>query len=111
MKKLAVIILVLCLSSVALAQPDHLLGKEATTVVPERFLRGYDPVTVFFQTPPLGDDKHGPEDHPEVLAKQQVFQMMPEHPGELIWIDAQTLQFIPAIPAIYLSSYDRNDIF
>jgi len=55
-------------------------------------------VTVFFSEPPVGLEKQGPEDYPENLAQRGIFQLSPQHPGELIWIDARTLQFIPTIP-------------
>ncbi|MBD3306993.1 hypothetical protein GF339_11280, partial [candidate division KSB3 bacterium] len=87
------------------SQPAHLLGQQTTAVVPERFLRGYDPITVFFNAPPLGPDRRGPEDQPESLAQQQVFQLLPAHPGEYLWIDAQTLQFLPTIPWTPLSRF------
>lgn len=98
MKKLALWVLVLILSSSAFAQVDHVLGTDAVTVVPEQFLRGYDPITVFFPAPPLEPDRQGPEDDPDVLAEQGVFSLMPGHPGELIWIDDRTLQCIPTVP-------------
>jgi alpha-2-macroglobulin len=80
------------------AEVPHLLGQEVTTVVPERFLRGYDPITVFFPTPPLGPDTQGPVDRYETLAERGVLRLTPQHPGEYLWIDARTLQFIPTIP-------------
>ncbi len=89
-------------------QTNHILGQNETTIVPERFLRGYDPITVFFNSPPMGVDKKGPEDHPEVLAQRNVFQLSPQHPGDYIWIDAKTLQFIPTIPWSALSRFTVN---
>lgn len=94
-----------CVPLTASAEVTHLLGKTETTVVPEQFLRGYDPITVFFPTPPMGAEKKGAEDAPDLLAQNNVFQLSPEHPGELIWIDAQTLQFIPTIPWPALSRF------
>jgi len=107
MKKLPLLLslFVLITISSAFAQTNHILGKDETAIVPERFLRGYDPITIFFKTPPMGVDKKGPEDHPEVLAQRNVFQLTPEHPGEHIWIDAKTLQFIPTIPWPALSNF------
>jgi uncharacterized protein YfaS (alpha-2-macroglobulin family) len=107
MKKLVLLFLVfwICFVSPVFAQTNHILGKDETTIVPERFLRGYDPVTVFFKTPPMGEDKKGPEDHPEVLSQRNVLTITPEHPGEYIWIDAKTLQFIPTIPWPALSRF------
>ena len=65
---------------------------EGTVLVPDRFLRRWDPVTIFFDQdtgPPSG----GPEDHPERL-----LTLTPDHPGAFSWIDARTLQFRPADP-------------
>ena len=66
-------------------------GQEGVTVVPEIFLRGYDPVTVFFseETKPRADEA---ADNPGEL-----FQIEPDHPGEYQWLDAKTLQFLPTI--------------
>ena len=67
-------------------------GQGETTVVPEIFLRGYDPITVFFpqNTGPMNG---GPADDPGNLLK-----IKPDHPGEYRWLDAKTLQFLPTIP-------------
>ena len=66
-------------------------GQEGATVVPEIFLRGYDPVTVFFreETRPNTDEQ---ADDPGEL-----FQIEPDHPGEYQWLDAKTLQFLPTV--------------
>ena len=66
-------------------------GQEGATVVPEIFLRGYDPVTVFFreETKPNTDEQ---ADDPGEL-----FQIEPDHPGEYQWLDAKTLQFLPTV--------------
>ena len=66
-------------------------GQEGVTVVPEIFLRGYDPVTVFFreETKPRADEA---ADEPGEL-----FQIEPDHPGEYQWLDAKTLQFLPTV--------------
>ena len=66
-------------------------GQGEATVVPEIFLRSYDPVTVFFPEdsgPKAGD----PADDPGAL-----LQIEPEHPGEYRWLDAKTLQFLPTV--------------
>jgi len=63
-----------------------------TTVLPERYLRGWDPVTVFY-TDNRGPAKGGPEDHPERYAS-----LSPDWPGAWSWVDARTLQFKPADP-------------
>ncbi|MEQ9502157.1 MAG: alpha-2-macroglobulin family protein [Deltaproteobacteria bacterium] len=59
-------------------------------VVPEKFLRRWDPVTVFF---PGAVGRSGPEDRPERFVRIE-----PSHPGAYTWIDAKTLQFVPAEP-------------
>jgi hypothetical protein len=64
--------------------------RSGPVVVPDHFLRRWDPVTVFFDGAPA---KPGPEDHPERWVK-----MSPTHPGAWAWIDARTLQFRPAEP-------------
>lgn len=67
-------------------------GVSGTVVVPDRFLRRWDPVTVFFaadQGPAAG----GPEHQPERVAR-----LDPSHPGAWRWLDARTLQFSPAEP-------------
>lgn len=63
-----------------------------TVVIPERFLRRWDPVTVFF-TRDLGPSGGGPEDDPG-----RVVTVTPPHPGAFSWLDARTLQFKPAEP-------------
>ena len=63
-----------------------------TVVVPDHFLRRWDPVTVFFAQD-VGPAKGGPEDHPERLVT-----LSPPHPGAFTWLDARTLQFRPAEP-------------
>jgi uncharacterized protein YfaS (alpha-2-macroglobulin family) len=72
--------------------------RSGTVVVPDRFLRRWDPVTVFFKDDPRGakpenSAKPGPEDHPE-----RYVRMTPAHPGAWTWVDARTLQFKPAEP-------------
>ncbi|HEY5907479.1 MAG TPA: alpha-2-macroglobulin, partial [Vicinamibacteria bacterium] len=70
-----------------------------TAVIPERFLRRWDPLTVFF-TRDLGPATAGPEDHPE-----RVVTLTPAHPGAWRWVDARTLQFRPAEPWPSLSRF------
>ncbi len=74
-------------------------GKGKTIVLPESFLRGYDPITIFFSgdTGPKGG---GAEDQP-----QKVLRMEPEVPGEFRWVDARTLLFKPAVPWPALERY------
>jgi hypothetical protein len=61
-------------------------------VVPDRLLRRWDPVTVFFASD-LGPGKGGPEDRPE-----RFVTIEPAQPGAYGWLDARTLQFRPAEP-------------
>lgn len=61
-------------------------------VVPDRFLRRWDPVTLFFPSP-LGPARGGPEERPE-----RFVTLSPGHPGGFSWLDARTLQFQPAEP-------------
>ncbi|MCB9554089.1 MAG: alpha-2-macroglobulin, partial [Myxococcales bacterium] len=62
-----------------------------TVIVPDRFLRRWDPITVFFE-----DDEAkaaGPADEPEKHARIE-----PDWPGAWTWLDRRTLQFKPAEP-------------
>ena len=61
----------------------------AAVVVPDHFLRAWDPVTVFFDRPQT--PQAGPEDHPK-----NFITLSPAHPGSFTWLDTQTLQFRPA---------------
>ncbi|MCP4157604.1 MAG: hypothetical protein GY757_58375 [bacterium] len=70
---------------------DHTLGKKRVTVVPDRMLRRFDPITVFFPSQ-RGPAKGGPLDNPGKL-----LQIRPHHPGEYKWLDSKTLQFLPTV--------------
>ena len=82
------------------------LGQEGVTVVPEIFLRSYDPVTIFFpeesrlSTDELADDPG------------ELLQIEPDHPGEYRWLDAKTLQFLPTIrwPALRRFTISVNGV-
>ncbi len=67
-------------------------GKTGSVVVPDHFLRRWDPVTIFYAQD-TGPTTGGPEDHAEKFVK-----MTPAHPGAFTWLDARTLQFKPAEP-------------
>lgn len=67
-------------------------AESGTVVVPDRFLRRWDPVTIFFDRD-LGPAGGGPEDHPQRYAT-----LIPAHPGAYAWLDAHTLQFRPVEP-------------
>jgi uncharacterized protein YfaS (alpha-2-macroglobulin family) len=74
--------------------------KEGTYISPETFLRGYDPITVYFDgdVGPLGG---GPLDDPG-----DVLSIIPSHPGEYRWVDSRTLQFLPAVAWPILRQYE-----
>ena len=82
------------------------LGQEGVTVVPEIFLRSYDPVTVFFpkESRPSAAE---PADDPGKL-----LQIEPDHPGEYQWLDAKTLQFLPTVrwPALRRFTISVNGV-
>ena len=72
--------------------PQDVVRPAGAVVVPEKFLRRWDPITVFFDSD-TGPAAGGAEDHPE-----KYFTLAPLHPGAAIWINARTLQFKPAEP-------------
>jgi hypothetical protein len=63
----------------------------ATRILPDQFLRGYDPVTVYF-----------PADQVEAGARAddgaKRLKLSPDWPGAYTWVDRRTLQFRPAEP-------------
>lgn len=61
-----------------------------SNIVPDKFLRSWDPVTIFFDSD-TGPKQATPEDHP-----QRFVRMQPAHPGAYTWLNARTLQFRPA---------------
>ncbi len=67
-------------------------ARDGVTLVPDRFLRRWDPVTLFFPTV-QGPERGGPEAHPE-----RFVTITPEQPGAFTWLDGRTLQFQPATP-------------
>lgn len=71
-------------------QLDRLQRADGAKVVPERFLRSWDPVTLFFDRD-LGPQAGGPEDAPE-----RFVTMQPAVAGAWQWLGARTLQFRPA---------------
>ncbi len=70
-----------------------------TDMIPERYLRRWDPVTLFFDSD-TGPARAQPEDH----ARRYV-RMTPSHPGAFTWLNARTLQFRPAEPWPPLSRF------
>lgn len=95
-----VVLLSIGLGTLAIAGSDVVLdallqrpaAERGTVVVPDRFLRSWDPLTVFFDGP-RGPSAGGPEDHPETHVT-----VTPPHDGAWTWLDARTLQFRPAEP-------------
>ncbi len=83
-------------TSPALASGQEVVKRPAlaqgTVLVPDQFLRRWDPVTVFFDRD-RGPATPGPEDQPE-----RFVTLEPAHPGAFRWLDARTLQFRPAEP-------------
>src|SRR5581483_7188676 len=85
-------LLLLLFPVLALGAPAHPSPQEPANVLPKTFLRGYDPITVFFPAA-HGPKEGGPEDHPE-----KVLAIEPPPAGEYRWVDASTLIFKPAVP-------------
>ena len=71
---------------------DRLYRADGVSIVPERFLRRWDPVTVFLDHD-AGPGGGGPEDMPERYAV-----LMPAQPGAWQWLGPRVLQFRPAEP-------------
>jgi len=63
---------------------------DATTILPETFLREYDPVTILFPHD-VGPAEGGPLDDPGAL-----LSVDPPVHGEFRFVDARTIQFRPA---------------
>ena len=73
-------------------QLDRLQRADGAHVVPDHFLRRWDPVTVLFDRD-RGPASGGPED-----AAEKLVTMSPAKPGAWTWLGARTLQFRPAEP-------------
>ncbi|HEX4954482.1 MAG TPA: alpha-2-macroglobulin family protein [Thermoanaerobaculia bacterium] len=84
------LVLVALLAAPAFAGPVRPAGSRGTVLVPDHFLRSWDPVTIFFDRD-LGPAKGGPEDRPERWVR-----FTPAHPGAFTWLDSRTLQLRPA---------------
>ncbi|MFL5321556.1 MAG: hypothetical protein ACJ790_17975, partial [Myxococcaceae bacterium] len=63
----------------------------ALKILPDDFLRGFDPVTVYFP------DNAGPGKAPADNGNQ-LLKVTPSWPGQWFWADKKTLQFRPAEP-------------
>ncbi len=81
-------LLALLAAGPAAAQAGPAAGAQ---VVPDTFLRRWDPVTIFFAAPVGPATANTPEDRPG-----QFVTVEPRHPGAFVWLDARTLQFRPA---------------
>jgi alpha-2-macroglobulin len=73
-------------------QLDRLQRADGTHVVPDHFLRRWDPLTILFATP-RGPADGGPEDRPG-----RIVTLNPPKPGAWTWLGLNTLQFRPAEP-------------
>lgn len=71
-------------------QLDKLQRADGAQVVPDTFLRSWDPVTIFFDRD-QGPAHGGPEDAPE-----RIVSMQPAVPGAWQWLGPRALQFRPA---------------
>ncbi|MGD9656414.1 MAG: MG2 domain-containing protein [Methylocystis sp.] len=69
---------------------DHAQRADGARVAPDRFLRAYDPVTIFFANE-IGPKNGGAEDSP-----QKYVTMVPQPAGEWRWLGPRALQFRPA---------------
>ena len=85
------LLLLVFASAVAQTPPvlDRLHRVDGTHILPDRFLREWDAVTVLFDTD-RGPPKGGPEDAPGRLVT-----MEPAVPGAWTWLGSRTLQFRP----------------
>lgn len=90
--RLALLLLALLVAPALANSPAEIVKRPVgAVVVPDQFLRSWDPVTLFFDKD-TGPAEGGAEDHPEKLLTG------PKHPGAYTWLDARTLQFRPAEP-------------
>ncbi len=79
---------------------DNSLQPEGNILVPDTFLRSWDPVTIFFQDD-IGKKTGSAEDHPDNFLRVE-----PPHPGAYTWLNEKTLQFRPAEPWPPLSKFE-----
>ena len=94
LRVIAVLLAILPLAARAQTPPqlDRLQRADGARVVPDHFLRRWDPVTILFPTP-TGPADGGAEDHPERFAT-----LSPPKPGAWTWLTPTTLQFRPTEP-------------
>jgi len=74
-------------------------SKPEALLIPEQFLRSYDPITVFYNQD-VGPKNGGPADGPG-----EFLSLSPAWEGEYRWLDARTLQFLPAAAWPALTSF------
>jgi hypothetical protein len=84
--------LLFCFLACAATPLDVAHRADGTIVVPDHFLRTWDPLTVFFKAD-TGPAAGGPEDAP-----QRLVGMQPPVPGAWQWLGPRVLQFRPAEP-------------
>jgi uncharacterized protein YfaS (alpha-2-macroglobulin family) len=97
-KRVLACLLLLLFSGPSLAQ-DVVHQPAGTLIVPDQFLRRWDPVTLFFPQN-MGAEAGAPDDTPGKLVT-----MSPAQPGAWTWLDGRTLQFRPATPWPPLSQF------
>ena len=68
-------------------------------MIPDEFLRRWDPITFFFPR------DTGPAGGGDVLDPGPSAEIEPAHPGAWTWLDARTLRFRPADPWPPLSRF------
>ena len=76
----------------AVSAQSEIIPPGDSVIVPDRFLRTWDTVTIFFSQN-LGKGANQAED-----AATRFVTLKPSHPGAYTWLDKQTLQFKPAEP-------------
>ncbi|MDB9744174.1 MG2 domain-containing protein, partial [Fibrobacterales bacterium] len=67
------------------------LKKGQVQILPQKFLREYDPVTFFLKSN-VGKKGGTPENY-----ANKFVSISPKHPGEYIWLDSKTLEFRPTV--------------
>ncbi len=87
---LCLLLIIISSSAISTELVDNSLQPEDSILVPDRFLRSWDPVTVFFEND-VGKKTGSAEDNPE-----NFLQVEPPHPGAYTWLNEKTLQFRPA---------------
>lgn len=85
----------------AVAAPA-LFAQTKAIVVPDSFLRGYDPVTVLY------DAELGPAGGGPVAGPSPFLSIEPALDGEYRWEDSRTIRFLPSVPWPPLRNYTVN---